>query len=144
MVLVIKLRCVQGNYVHFEDDTAEAASVPPPFSDGVTSPETSTTNKPDPVSGNNFPPINCMDADEDNVPPSITPVSSSSSHPNERETMDLFRFNNYGNKPVVGTSVQRRLYYRCSHKGCVRPVIMRSFLLMPMASARNHPVPVIA
>lgn len=69
--------------------------------------------------------------------------------------MDLFRFN-YGNKPVVGTSVQRRLYYCCSHKGCeasyhavlspdangkCKKPSSSSSCVMVFKSSHNHPPP---
>lgn len=147
MVLLLKLRRVQGRYVRYDDDdnTSSGAgndtipisninddtSVPSSLS-GPSFPLTDSgihkENNPEEPSSEVKHDLMDIDGDVDantnadtgnNIPPSsVTPSTSSSSfYPNERQTMDLFRVKNYGNKSIANT-IQRRLYYRCTHKGC--------------------------
>jgi hypothetical protein len=141
MVLIIKLRSVQGNWKAVNENNGDFN--PPvqalleserdqPYNSTfgalpVILPASSFSSRP----RNNLPPVvqegtqyAPIDIDEDGdvkqepLETSGNLISTSLYHyPNNNLTMALFWFKNYGNK-LVDNGTQRRSYYKCTHREC--------------------------
>lgn len=136
MVLLLKIR-VQGKWVRNDDAPPIPDAVAPPnATEPVADDLPSINNNGDitgrtesaPIALDNSDGIDNAGSDLHNSPmvdndqetlqtaTSTDNTPSNASYPNNEDTIHLFRFKNYGNKLIK--DIGRRLYYKCTYKGC--------------------------